>query len=67
MFSDLNGHDRLTGYYHDPAAPGELKPVDFAGGSIVAVYNRDENGDLSLYTMYADPVPFHPKPGGTEQ
>lgn len=63
-----DGHERLTGCYHDPAAPGELKPVDFTGGNVVAVYKRDENGELSLYTMYPDPVPFHPnQPGGTEQ
>jgi hypothetical protein len=63
-----DGHDRVTGYYRDPAAPGELKPVDFTGGNIVAVYNRDVNGTLTLYTMYPDPVPFHPnQPGGTAQ
>ena len=45
-----------------------MRAAGLAGGNIVAVYNRDVNGDLTLYAMYPDPVPFHPnQPGGTAQ
>ena len=63
-----DGHDRLSGYYLDPAARGELKPVDFAGGAIRAVYQRDVSGDLTLITMYPNPASLHQnQQGGTTQ
>jgi hypothetical protein len=60
------GHERLTGFYRDPANPDEFKQVDFTGGTIFAAYKRDGNGDLKLTTMYANPAPFNPsKKDGT--
>jgi len=61
-------HQRMTGYYHDPSAPGEHRPVDFAGGTIFASYSRDADGNLRLRTMYVNPVPFNPgQLDGTDQ
>lgn len=55
-----NAHERMTGYYHDPDAQGRVKPVDFAGGTVFALYKRLPNGDLNLRTMYVDPAPSNP-------
>jgi hypothetical protein len=61
-----NAHERMTGYYHDPDGAGQLKPVDFTGGTIFALYERLANGDLNLRTMYVDPAPPNPdQSGGT--
>jgi len=53
-------HERMTGYYHDPNAAGQLKPVDFTDGTVFAAYERLPNGDLNLRTMYVDPAPPNP-------
>lgn len=53
------GHTRMTGFYTDPQTL-EHKPVDFSGGSIFAMYDRDDTGAPKLFTMYPDPAPFNP-------
>lgn len=64
---DSNAHERMTGYYHDPDAAGQLKPVDFTDGTVFALYERLPNGDLNLRTMYVDPAPRNPdQSGGTD-
>jgi hypothetical protein len=61
-----NAHERMTGFYHDPDAAGQVKPVDFTGGTVFALYERLPNGDLNLRSMYVDPAPSNPDQlGGT--
>jgi hypothetical protein len=51
---------RITGYYHDPANPGQFRTVDFTDGTILAVYDKGSDGTLGLRTMYAIHQPFKP-------
>jgi hypothetical protein len=51
------GHTRMTGYYIDPARPGNYLPVNFQGGSVAATYRYDIYGRPQLYTMYPVPTP----------
>ncbi|MEV6601722.1 hypothetical protein AB0M36_33440 [Actinoplanes sp. NPDC051346] len=55
-----DAHERMTGYFHDPDAPGQLKRVDFTGGTIFALYEPLPNGDLKLRTLYVEPAPSNP-------
>ncbi|MFE4855859.1 hypothetical protein [Streptomyces sp. NPDC056670] len=50
------GHERLSGYYRNPADHGEFLPVDFEGGSILPVY-RFHDGKWNLHTMFSNPAP----------
>ncbi|MCX4748164.1 hypothetical protein OG455_22065 [Kitasatospora sp. NBC_01287] len=52
-----SGHLKFTGFYKDPANPGQYLPVDFEGGNIIAVYVPDGNGGYNLVTSYANPAP----------
>ncbi|MDH6706124.1 hypothetical protein P3T27_002847 [Kitasatospora sp. MAA19] len=52
-----DGHKRFTGFYKDPQDPSRYLPVDFEGGTIVAVYVPDGNGGHKLVTSYANPAP----------
>jgi hypothetical protein len=62
-----DAHERLTGVLHDPDNPAQLRSVDFQDGTIVAIYQRDASGALTLYTMYPDPVPYTPNQSGSDQ
>jgi hypothetical protein len=56
-----DGYKGMTGYYIDPANPGNYAPVNFQGGSISARYKFNELGQPYLYTMYPEPAPgVHP-------
>ncbi|GAA4068422.1 hypothetical protein [Streptomyces hundungensis] len=50
------GHERLSGYYRNPADHSEFLPVDFEGGSILPVY-RIHDGEWKLHTMFSNPAP----------
>lgn len=49
------GHERMSGYSHDPETPGKMNPADFEGGTVFALYKRGADGELKLHTMYPDP------------
>ncbi|MCX5582038.1 hypothetical protein ACFV0H_23160 [Streptomyces erythrochromogenes] len=53
-----DAHRNFTGFYRDPANPGEFKPVDFEGGTIRPQYRLDDaTGAWKLHTMMIDPAP----------
>lgn len=50
------GHERLSGYYRNPANHSEFLPVDFEGGTVLPVY-RFHDGKWNLHTMFSNPAP----------
>ncbi|MFF9980321.1 hypothetical protein [Streptomyces erythrochromogenes] len=53
-----DAHRNFTGFYRDPANPGEFKSVDFEGGTIRPQYRLDDaTGAWKLHTMMIDPAP----------
>jgi hypothetical protein len=52
-----DGYKRFTGFYKDPTNPSQYLPVDFQGGTIVAIYVPDGNGGYKLLTSYPNPAP----------
>ncbi|MFJ9943654.1 ICP22 family protein [Streptomyces erythrochromogenes] len=53
-----DAHRNFTGFYRDPANPGEFRSVDFEGGTIRPQYRLDDaTGAWKLHTMMIDPAP----------
>ncbi|WP_152360141.1 hypothetical protein [Microlunatus speluncae] len=48
---------RMRGFRHDRAVGGALAELDFTGGTIKAVYEKEDNGDLRCVTMFPEPGP----------
>lgn len=67
---DVLGRDaegRMRGFRHDRGEAGRYAEVDFAGGSIKAIYRRSDAGDLLSITMYPVPAPDQQMSGDTDE
>lgn len=51
-----DGHERMTGFYRDPANPSEFLPVDFEGGTFTPTYGYDD-GQWKCVSIYPNPAP----------
>ncbi|MFC8721348.1 hypothetical protein [Kitasatospora sp. NPDC057198] len=60
---DGDHHERLRGFYVDPADPVDAngkvnyKPVDFRGAKMFAYFKPDNHGGYKLSTMFPEPDP----------